>query len=147
MAGDGEDFEAPGPARDDVAIADPEYSRERLAIGLTGSSTYVLQLCVMNTRKPKPERVGIRDLRQNLSVYVKRVREDGRAYEVTERGEPVARLTPLADRPTSVIEQMIAEGRIAPAIKEFESLPTPLPAVEGKTASQILIEMREEERW
>ena len=70
----------------------------------------------MNTRKPKPERVGIRDLRQNLSVYVKRVREDGRAYEVTERGEPVARLTPLADRPTSVIEQMIAEGRIAPAI-------------------------------
>lgn len=101
----------------------------------------------MNTRKPKPERVGIRDLRQNLSVYVKRVREDGRAYEVTERGEPVARLTPLADRPTSVIEQMIAEGRIAPAIKEFESLPTPLPAVEGKTASQILIEMREEERW
>ena len=46
----------------------------------------------MNARTPKQERVGIRELRQNLSVYVKRVREEGRAYEVTERGEPVARL-------------------------------------------------------
>ena len=27
---------------------------------------------------------GIRELRQNLSVYVKRVREEARAYEVTE---------------------------------------------------------------
>lgn len=110
--------------------------------------THVLQLCVMSEqppRAPKPERVGIRELRQNLSVYVRRVREDGRSYEVTERGEPVARLTPLTDRPMSRIEQMIAEGRIAPATRDWKDLPPPLPALEGKPVSQILQEMRDED--
>lgn len=101
----------------------------------------------MSTRKPKPDRVGIRELRQNLSVYVKRVREEGRAYEVTERGEPVARLTPLEGRPASVYEQMVADGRITPATRRWQDLPPPLPAAGGKPLSQIIIEMREEEPW
>jgi prevent-host-death family protein len=101
----------------------------------------------MSTRDPKLERVGIRELRQNLSVYVKHVREEGRAYEVTERGEPVARLTPLEDRPTSVIEQMMADGRITPATRRWEDLPPPLPARGGKPLSQVLQEMRDEEPW
>lgn len=95
-------------------------------------------------RRPKPERVGIRELRQNLSVYVKRVREGGRAYEVTERGEPVARLTPLEDRPTSRIEQMIADGRITPATRRIEDLP-PLIELPGRPLSEILQEMRDED--
>ena len=99
----------------------------------------------MNARQP--ERVGIRQLRQNLSVYVKRVREEGRAYEVTERGEPVARLSPLAERPVSIIEQMIADGRITPASRSIADLPPPLPPLKGKPLSQILQEMRDEERW
>jgi prevent-host-death family protein len=107
----------------------------------------VLHLCVMSAKQPKPERVGIRELRQNLSVYVRRVREDGREYEVTERGEPVARLTPLEGRPMSKIEQMIADGRIAPARREWNDVPGPLPARTGKPLSQILQEMRDEERW
>jgi len=101
----------------------------------------------MPPRSPKPDRVGIRELRQNLSVYVKRVREEGRAYEVTERGEPVARLTPLEDRPMSEIERMIADGRITPATRRWEDIPPPLPALEGKPLSQILQEMRDEEPW
>lgn len=108
----------------------------------------MLQLCVMSgSRRPKPERVGIRELRQNLSVYVKRVREEGRAYEVTERGEPVARLTPLTERPASLMEQMIADGRITPATREWSEIPEPLPAGPGKPLSQILQEMRDEEQW
>jgi prevent-host-death family protein len=95
----------------------------------------------------RPERVGIRELRQNLSVYVKRVREEGQSYEVTERGEPVARLTPLADRPMSTFERMVAEGRITPPTRSTASLPPPLPSPPGKPLSQILIEMRDEERW
>lgn len=94
-----------------------------------------------------PERVGIRQLRQNLSVYVKRVREEGRAYEVTERGEPVARLTPLEDRPRSLIEQMIADGRITPPTRAWSEIPVPLPPRPGKPLSQILREMRDEEPW
>ena len=101
----------------------------------------------MSTRQPKSERVGIRELRQNLSVYVRRVREEGRAYEVTERGEPVARLTPLEDRPRSVIEQMIADGRITSATRAWKDLPAPLPARGGKPLSQVLQEMRDEEPW
>ena len=89
--------------------------------------------------------MGIRELRQNLSVYVKRVREEGRAYEVTERGEPVARLTPLEDRPTSLIEQMIADGRIVPATRRIEDLPPPVKLT-GRPLSAILQEMRDEEQ-
>ena len=99
----------------------------------------------MTAKRRRQERVGIRELRQNLSVYVKRVREEGRAYEVTERGEPVARLTPLTDRPTSLIEQMIADGRIAPAPRRWEDLPPPLPPLEGKPLSKIVEEMRDED--
>ena len=40
------------------------------------------------------ERVGVRELRQNLSVYLRRVRR-GEKLEVTERGRPVAILQPI----------------------------------------------------
>ena len=99
----------------------------------------------MNRGTQKPDHVGVRELRQNLSVYVKRVREEGRAYEVTERGEPVARLTPLTDRPTSLIEQMIADGRIAPATRQWSDLPPPLGPLRGTSLSTILEEMRDED--
>ena len=103
-------------------------------------------MCVMGARTPEPERVGIRELRQNLSVYVKRVREEGRAYEVTERGEPVARLTPLESRPTSVIEQMTADGRITPPTREWSDLPEPVHLPPGgPPLSEILQRMRDED--
>ena len=98
----------------------------------------------MNAERRKAERVGIRELRQNLSVYVRRVREDGRAYEVTERGEPVARLTPLDDRPTSKVEQMMASGRISSPTRSWEDLPPPV-RLPGRRLSEILQEMRDED--
>jgi len=104
----------------------------------------VLQLCVMSRPSKKTERVGIRELRQNLSVYVKRVREEGRAYEVTERGEPVARLTPLDDRPPSLIGQMIADGRITEATRSIKDLPPPVK-LPGRPLSEILKQMRDED--
>lgn len=97
-----------------------------------------------DARRPKPERVGIRELRQNLSVYVNRVREEGRAYEVTDHGEPVARLTPLEDRPRSLIDQMIADGRITPPSRRIEDLPPPVK-LPGRPLSDVLQEMRDED--
>lgn len=100
----------------------------------------------MSARQPRPERVGIRELRQNLSVYLRRIREEGRAYEVTERGEPVARLTPLDDRPMSLVERMIADGRITPATRPWGELPPPVNLPPGPRAlSEVLQEMRDEE--
>jgi prevent-host-death family protein len=97
--------------------------------------------------QPKPERVGIRELRQNLSVYIRRVREEGRAYEVTERGEPVARLTPLEDRPTSLIQQMIADGQITPPTRGWSEMPEPVHLPPGgPTLSEILQQMRDEDQ-
>jgi prevent-host-death family protein len=101
----------------------------------------------MSPQKRRPDRVGVRELRQNLSVYLKHVREEGRAYEVTERGEPVAHLTPLPDRPVSTYERMLAEGRITPAKRPWADLPKPLPRLPGKQLSEVLQEMRDEETW
>jgi prevent-host-death family protein len=99
-------------------------------------------MCVM-AELPK---VGIRELRQNLSVYVKRIREEGRSYEVTEHGRPVARLTPLTDEPMSALDRMIAEGKATRATGDLLDL-KPLPALPGKQLSETLREMRDEEPW
>jgi prevent-host-death family protein len=95
-----------------------------------------------------PARVGVRELRQNLSVYLRRVKA-GETLEVTERGEPVAELRPHRPEPLSVIDRLIAEGRITPATRSPKTIPPPprMPDPSGRTATEILLEMRDEERW
>lgn len=58
-----------------------------------------------------PERVGVRELRQNLSRWLRRV-EAGETFEVTDRGEPVALLVPLRNE-SDAIRRLAAEGRLA----------------------------------
>lgn len=103
----------------------------------------MLQLCYM-TRK-RADQIGVRELRQNLSVYLRQIREQGRSYEVTERGEPVAQLTPLPADELSGWDRLVAEGRITPPTRGWETLPPP-PRLPGRSLSEILREMREEER-
>lgn len=55
------------------------------------------------------DRVGVRELRQNLSVYLKRVLK-GETLEVTDRGEPVAILAPLP-KASSALSGLVALGR------------------------------------
>ena len=91
-------------------------------------------------------RVGIRELRQNLSIYIDRVKE-GETLEVTEHGHPVAELTPLRPRSKSLFEQMVADGRITPASRP-RGLPDPVPLKPGaEPPSSILMRMRDEERF
>jgi prevent-host-death family protein len=70
------------------------------------------------------ERIGIRELRQNASRYIERVKA-GETLEVTERGRPVAVLAPLP-KPTSGLDRLIAEGRVTPATGRIEDLPPPI---------------------
>lgn len=60
-------------------------------------------------RSPDDSKVGVRELRQNLSVYLRRVRK-GESLEVTDRGRPVAMLVPLPEAATA-LESLIAQGR------------------------------------
>jgi prevent-host-death family protein len=53
--------------------------------------------------------VGVRELRQNLSLYLQRVKR-GERFEVTQRGIPVAVLAPLPESSTP-LKQLVGSGR------------------------------------
>jgi prevent-host-death family protein len=91
----------------------------------------------------RPARVGVRELRQNLSVYLDRVKA-GETLEVTEHGYPVATLGPRATERLSILDQMIADGRATPAKGDHRTLPYP-PSIPGRPLSEILQEMRDED--
>lgn len=90
-------------------------------------------------------RVGIRELRQNLSVYLRRV-EAGETLEVTEHGHPMARLTPLPPQRMSVLDRLIAEGKAFPGKGgNLADLGPPLDIGPGPTLSEVLQRMRDED--
>lgn len=88
-------------------------------------------------------RVGVRELRQNLSVYLDRVKT-GETLEVTEHGHPVARLAPPPPAPTSILDRLIADGRATPATTDHRTTPPP-PGRPGRPLTAILREMRDED--
>ena len=90
-----------------------------------------------------PARVGVRELRQNLSVYLDRVKT-GETLVVTEHGHPVAHLVPNPVAPLSIVDRLIAEGKITPAKGDRRNLPPP-PRIPGRPLSEILQEMRDED--
>ena len=100
-------------------------------------------MCYMGETGDRPARVGVRELRQNLSVYLDRVKA-GETLEVTEHGVPVARLGPNPPARLSIIDQMIADGRATAATGDHRLLPPP-PKIPGRPISEILQEMRDED--
>lgn len=92
------------------------------------------------------DRVGVRELRQNLSVYLRRV-ERGETLDVTEHGRPVARLSPAPPPEASVLERLVAEGRATAANRSMADLPEPIQLPPGGlNASDALRQMREDDR-
>ncbi len=89
------------------------------------------------------DRVGVRELRQNLSVYLRRVTENQEVLEVTDRGQPVALLTPLpmSDDPIHRLEAMGLISRRATA--HPSTLPDPAPHRGGPTLTEIILADRE----
>lgn len=92
------------------------------------------------------ERIGIRELRQNASVYLERVK-NGESIEITERSVPIAVLSPVAGM--SRYERLVAEGTIIPAKGDLTQwlrdnpLGPPIPG--GLTLSDVLQQMRDDE--
>jgi len=88
-------------------------------------------------------RVGVRELRNNLSGWLERV-QAGDEVLVTERGKPVARIVPLERK--SKLQQLIDEGKVTPASRPKTPIDRSkqLRLGPGKTLSDILVEMRRE---
>ncbi len=88
--------------------------------------------------------VGIRELRQRASELLRQVAA-GETIEITDRGRPVALLTPLPDR--DGLERLRALGEVSDVEGEFDDLPEPLDLPAGAEApSQTLGDLRAGER-
>jgi prevent-host-death family protein len=87
--------------------------------------------------------VSVRELRQNLSVYLRRVKE-GTTLAVTSRGERVAVLASI--EAGTAFDRLIAEGRVSAPPQPW-SVPEPVAAGGdvGPTLTDALLAMRDED--
>lgn len=90
------------------------------------------------------EKVGIRELKQNASAVIARVKR-GETIEVTDRGRPVAVISPLQER-RSGLDALIAEGRASRPEGNLSDLPPPLAPTSAVLPSEILAALRSDER-
>ena len=79
--------------------------------------------------------VGVRELRQNLSVYLARIAQ-GETLEVKDRGQPVAILAPLP-KPISVLERLKREGRLTHGRGDLLALKRPPMAVSRRGSEAL----------
>jgi prevent-host-death family protein len=85
--------------------------------------------------KRNGNRVGVRELRQNLSFYVRRV-ASGEVLEVTKRGRPVAILAPkLQSSPR--IERLVAAGRAIPPMGDLIALGPPVGSASSRLSKAL----------
>jgi prevent-host-death family protein len=88
--------------------------------------------------------VGIRELRQRASELLRLV-QAGETLEVTDRGRPIALLTPLPD--LSPLDRLRAAGEVSEAEGSLDDLPEPIEPEPGMPLpSEILARMRSDER-
>jgi prevent-host-death family protein len=83
--------------------------------------------------------VGIRDLKNNLSKYIARVRS-GEELVVTDRGTPVARLSAV-DSPTDRLAELVAAGVVRPPTRRSRHRPRARIEAKG-SVSDLVAEQR-----
>jgi len=89
-------------------------------------------------------RVGVRELRQTASELLRRVAQ-GETFEITDRGRPVALLSPVPEG--SPLERLRAAGMVESPSEDPDELPEPLPLPAGaEPASAVLARLRQDER-
>ena len=88
--------------------------------------------------------VGVRELRQRASELLRLVGQ-GETIEITDRGRPVALLTPIPDG--SPLDRMRAAGDVETATADLDDLPGPLDLPgEVELPSRVLARLRRDER-
>lgn len=86
--------------------------------------------------------VGVRELRQRASELLRLV-QAGETVEVTDRGRPVALLTPIPD--LSPLDRLRAAGEVSEAEGSLDDLPEPVEPTPGvPLPSQIISQMRDD---
>jgi len=89
------------------------------------------------------ERVGIRQLRQNLSAYLAKVKS-GSTFAVTDRGRPVAVLRPIA-KEDDTWQRLVDDGVVAPAAGAWSEINPPSGEIDwNRTVSKYLQLARED---
>jgi prevent-host-death family protein len=96
-------------------------------------------MCDMRYRR---DEIGVRELRQNLSVYLRRVKA-GESLEVRERGRRVAVLAPVSAK-ASVLERLVMAGRATAARGDLLALGPPLGRRPSRRASRAVARLRDE---
>jgi antitoxin (DNA-binding transcriptional repressor) of toxin-antitoxin stability system len=94
-------------------------------------------MCYMHYRKGE---VGVRELRQNLSVYLRCVKA-GHSLDVKERGQRVAVLAPVSAR-ASALDRLVAAGRATAPRGDLVALGPPLGRRPSRRASRALASLR-----
>jgi prevent-host-death family protein len=88
------------------------------------------------------ERVGIRELRDNLKDYLEKV-ELGGTIEITKNGRTIGMIVP---KPSGdPVDQLVAEGRLTPPRSGSGSIRLPRrvrPSPSSPSSSEVLDELR-----
>ena len=89
--------------------------------------------------------VGVRELRQNLSVYLRRVAR-GERFVVTDRREPVAELGPLESDEDEDAAWM-RRNNLRPPTLRWEDVGPPIDLGPGVSLSDELQRERDDQRY
>jgi len=86
------------------------------------------------------ERIGIRELKANLSAVLRRVK-NGATVIITDRNDPVALLIPTGQDRESFLEQLVEAGRLSWSGGKPAGCARP-PRVRGSSVSDAVEEDR-----
>lgn len=105
-----------------------------------------VQICdtIREMHRDDESKVGLRELRHRTKDVFDRVR-NGETIDVTERGRPIARITPIIERtPTPVMARLIEQGR-ARAASRPGFRPSMRPGTGDDLLSDTLAALRDAE--
>jgi prevent-host-death family protein len=94
---------------------------------------------------PEPLTVGSREFKTRLGTYLRQVRE-GRRLTITDRGRPVATVTPVDMAGQSLearLDRLRAEGVVTGTGKPLSGMHKPV-VLKGRPLSEVIMEDRED---